>query len=167
MRDREHLEASIRSNTIGQHTERVVSQVVLREIELLQILLGDHGLLDRLKLVLCELVADEGKFFGGDVLHKLTEDVTTDHIVVHVQLRKPTFLQRGDQTVGSVVVDLVVLELEVIQVTAPVDERADELAALTGDQVVGEVERRESEFRLLEQNFHNDSHTIVLNFISR
>jgi len=59
MRDRKDLEACVGSNTIGQHTERVVSQVVLCEVELLQIFLGNHSLLDWFQLILCKLMADE------------------------------------------------------------------------------------------------------------
>ena len=79
---------------------------------------------------------DKVELGSGDVNEKLFQSASSNLVVVNVKTRHLAFLQRGQKSSGSLVINLIVLELKVIEHSSLVNQRADELAALTSDGII-------------------------------
>jgi hypothetical protein len=70
---------------------------------------------DGVALLLGELMLNEVELRSRDVNEKLFQSASRNLVVVNVKTRHLASLQRGQQSSGSLVIDLIVLELKVIE----------------------------------------------------
>ena len=56
MRDRDDIKVHTSSHSFSEHAQSLISQLILRKVELRQVLLSDHGVPDRVTLLFSQLM---------------------------------------------------------------------------------------------------------------
>lgn len=121
MRELNFLDADVDFEPLSQHPQGPVTDLVVAHVQDLEVSSLEQALLQGGDLLVGKLVPDKVEFADGDHDEELGEHGAADLVVVDVKFRDLPPSDRLDEGHGSVVVNIVVLEVDFFQSRAAVD----------------------------------------------
>lgn len=160
------LDLHVDSDSVGQHTERIVAKVVVRHVHLLEVSHLDQVVSEGLHLSVRQSRLNEVQALDRSHLEQVSQDLTSQLVVVTVELLNFALLDLSDESLSTRVVDVIVLKLELLQGVALFHQLDDVLGTSRRNLVVSEDDSLQLLFLFVGQRVNDDLNTFVLNVIA-
>ena len=135
--------------------------------DLLNLIVGLQSLLDRGHLLFLKSILEQVQVSQRQKVEEVGQGFTADLVIVNVNIAEVALaLENLDQLIGTIVIDLIVAQLQLFQGMALTDKLTDSQASLTGDLVVGETKDMNALSLLVAKGLDNNFHSLISNIVS-
>lgn len=130
MGELDFFDSSVDSESFGEHSKRPIRNVVVAHVQNLEVALLEHTFSQGFNLGVRKLISHKVELADWHDNEQARQNLARYFVVVNVKLGYFPALNRLNKSHGSVIVDVIVLEIDFLNRWTSVDQIADHEAPL-------------------------------------